>query len=182
MASPLKGAIAKAVGKALKGICFPITYRAITNTAVKSGATYAIGVSTANFTNCPAGWGGVVPGDTFANGLTTHTVTNTVAPVAGTMTGVTFTPALVASMASGAAITITDQKDYVVRGIDRQVDVSFITNTVITANDYLFTLLADGLPMTPKLTDKIQTRDGKFLTIVSTAFDAAKASWTVQAR
>ncbi len=77
---------------------------------------------------------------------------------------------------------MTRNTDTPIRALDRQVDVSFIANTVISANDYLFTLLADSLPVTPKLTDKIQTRDGKWLSIVSTAYDAAKATWTVQAR
>ena len=181
MASPLKG-VPKAVRQALKGVFFLLTYRVTTSTAVKTGAAYAIGVSTINLSTWPAGSTGVVPGDTFLNIGNVHTVTNTVAPVSGVCAGVQFTPALTTAMTSGQAVTVSHNTDTPIRALDRQVDVSFITNTVISANDYLFTLLADSLPVTPKLTDHIQTRDGKWLSIISTAYDAAKATWTVQAR
>ena len=42
-----------------------------------------------------------------------------------------FTPALTTALTSGSALTLTRNTDTPIKALDRQVDVSFITNTVI---------------------------------------------------
>ena len=180
MTSPLKGAIAKATGKAMKAMTFPLTYRKTTSTTAKAGAAYAIGVSTINVTNCPAGWGGVVPGDTF--GTWPYVVANTVIPVNGTMTGVAFAPALTLALTSGAALSFTHVTDFTVRGFDTLIGAFDLPNTTILVGDTKFVLMADGIVNPPVVNDKIQTRAGKWLTIINVAQDPAGATWTVQAR
>lgn len=180
MTSPLRGTIAKALGKAMKAMTFPISYRKTTSTAAKAGAAYAIGVSTINVTNCPAGWNGVVPGDTF--GTYPYTVTNTVAPVAGTMTGVQFTPALTLALTSGAALTFSHATDYIARGFDTLIGAFDLPNTTILVGDTKFVLMADGLTKPPVVNDKMQTRAGKWITVQNVASDPALATFTVQAR
>lgn len=182
MASPLKGPIAKAAGKALKGLCFPVTYRRSTTATLKAGAAYPIGTSTINMTNVPASWGGVVPGDTFLITATAYTITNTVAPVSGVMSGVAFTPALTTALTSGAALTVTHYRTSTARGFDMLVNAFNMANTLIQANDWKFTILADGLTYPPAVNDQIQTRTGLWKTIISVSLDPAGAVYTVQAR
>lgn len=182
MASPLKGSIAKAAGKALKAVCFPVTYRRATTATMKAGAAYPIGTSTINVTNVPASWGGVVPGDTFMVVATMYTITNTVAPVAGVMSGVTFTPALTSALTSGASLTVTHYRTSTAKGFDALVNAFNLTGTLIQANDWKFTIPADGLTYPPAVNDQIQTRTGLWKTIVSVSLDPAGAVYTVQAR
>ena len=90
-----------------------------------------------------------MPGDTFTNGATTYTITNTVVPAAGTMTGVTFTPALATALTSGATMTFTHPVDFTARGFDSLVNAFNASGTLIQANDWKFTLLADGVTSPP---------------------------------
>ena len=165
-----------------------VALRQTTTTATKAGATYAIGISTINLTNCPAGWAGTAIGDTFTNLGNVHTITNAVAPAFGGAMGVTFTPPLITAMASGYTVTVTHNTDSPVKCLIGGYDKTLVNGSTIQVSDLrvvMATKTTGGATLpTPKTTDKL-IFDGMAPAIVSVRPEYAGdtiAVWEIQAR
>lgn len=170
--------IAAGVQRALRPMAQPIIYRQTALLSVKVAALTLVGAATITLNTLPAGMDRVKPGDNFGSGMQTFTAE--VLAVGGVITAAPFNPALTAQLAAGSTVQITRNTDTPCSGFIEWLDTSkAMASALVKQMDASVTILADTLPFTPRIGDKI-VADGRVKTINNIARDPAGTAWVLQ--